>query len=87
MYALTVFPDCKEFEGRAPGILERSVIARRPRVPNNGLDLRLAILLRRISKVRVHNAELGFSWRVFMEIRQTYPLQWNRCCVIINIRP
>jgi hypothetical protein len=50
MYALTVFPDCKEFEGRAPGILERSVIAQTARVPNNGLDLRLAILLRRISK-------------------------------------
>jgi hypothetical protein len=50
MYALTVFPDCKEFGGRAPGILERSVIAQTARVPNNGLDLRLAILLRRILK-------------------------------------
>ena len=50
---MTPLPDKNEFGGHAPGALDRSVIALTSRMPNNWLGLRLAILLRRISTMRL----------------------------------
>ena len=54
---MTVLPDANEFGGHAPDILDRSVIALTSRMPNNWLGLRLAILLRRISTMRLEHPE------------------------------
>jgi len=48
-------PDANEFGGLGPGVLDRSVIALTSRMPNNWLGLRLAILLRRISTMRLEH--------------------------------
>jgi FkbM family methyltransferase len=50
---MTVLPDRVEFGGRAPSVLDRSVVALTSRMPHNWLGLRLAILLRRISTMRL----------------------------------
>jgi FkbM family methyltransferase len=52
---MTDLPDANEFGGLAPGVLDRSVIALTSRMPNNWLGLRLAILLRRISTMRLEH--------------------------------
>jgi len=52
---MTDLPDANEFGGPAPGVLDRSVIALTSRMPNNWLGLRLAILLRRISTMRLEH--------------------------------
>ena len=44
-----------EFGSYAPGILDRSVIALTSRMPLNWLGLRLAILLRRLSTMRLEH--------------------------------
>jgi len=44
-----------EFGSYAPGILDRSVIALASRMPLNWLGLRLAILLRRLSTMRLEH--------------------------------
>ena len=48
-------PDANEFGDFAPGVLDRSVIALTSRMPNNWLGLRLAILLRRVSTMRLEH--------------------------------
>jgi len=52
---MTDLPDANEFGDLAPGVLDRSVIALTSRMPNNWLGLRLAILLRRISTMRLEH--------------------------------
>jgi hypothetical protein len=52
---MTDLPDANEFGGLAPGVLDRSVIALTSRMPNNWLGSRLAILLRRISTMRLEH--------------------------------
>ena len=52
---MTDLPDANEFGGPAPGVLDRSVIALTSRMPNNWLGLRLAILLRGISTMRLEH--------------------------------
>ena len=52
---MTDFPDANEFGGPAPSVLDRSVIALTSRMPNNWLGLRLAILLRGISTMRLEH--------------------------------
>jgi FkbM family methyltransferase len=52
---MTDLPDANEFGGLAPGVLDLSVIALTSRMPNNWLGLRLAILLRRISTMRLEH--------------------------------
>jgi hypothetical protein len=56
---MTDLPDANEFGGPAPGVLDRSVIALTSRMPNNWLGLRLAILLRGISTMRLEQPD----WR------------------------
>jgi len=51
--AMTVSSDTVEFGGHAPGPLDRGVIALTSRMPDNWIGLRLAILLRRISTMRL----------------------------------
>ena len=52
---MTPLPDTNEFGGHAPGTLDRSVISLTSRMPHNWLGLRLAILLRRISTMRLEH--------------------------------
>ena len=52
---MTPLPDTNEFGGHAPDALDRSVISLTSRMPNNWLGLRLAILLRRISTMRLEH--------------------------------
>jgi FkbM family methyltransferase len=52
---MTPLPDTNEFGGHAPGALDRSVISLTSRMPHNWLGLRLAILLRRISTMRLEH--------------------------------
>lgn len=51
--AMTVSSDTVEFGGHVPGPLDRGVIALTSRMPDNWIGLRLAILLRRISTMRL----------------------------------
>ena len=51
--AMTVSSDTVEFGGHTPGLLDRGVIALTSRMPDNWIGLRLAILLRRISTMRL----------------------------------
>src|SRR5450432_719266 len=50
---MTVSSDTIEFGSHAPGPLDRGVIAVTSRMPDNLIGLRLAILLRRISTMRI----------------------------------
>ena len=52
---MTISSDAAEFGSHAPGPLDRGVIALTSQMPDNWIGLRLAILLRRISTMRLED--------------------------------